>query len=46
MRKRGKDIQKLKQVLLSLIAEEQLVERFRSSFDWKLQRPARVPHRT
>ena len=29
MRKRGKDIQKLKQVLLSLIAEEQLVERFK-----------------
>jgi mRNA interferase YafQ len=29
MRKRGKDIQKLKQVLSSLIAEEQLVERFK-----------------
>jgi mRNA interferase YafQ len=29
MRKRGKDIQKLKQVLSSLIEEEQLVERFK-----------------
>jgi len=29
MRKRGKDVQKLKRVLSSLIAEEQLVERFK-----------------